>query len=92
MGYNFCLAGMRPPGEGGRARGLSRLTLVEVNALHCMFRRRIHGQGVLEAIKNLVGGVLQASVGLVELPGRLGGELAELVAIRDVSESSKNKI
>src|SRR5208283_5111775 len=52
----------------------------------------IHGDGVLEAVKHFVGGVLQAGVGLVQLARRLGGKLAELVAIGDVGECSKNKV
>lgn len=52
----------------------------------------IHRDGVFEAVEHFVGGVLEARVGLVELAGRLGGELTQLVAIIHVREGSKNKI
>ena len=45
-----------------------------------------------EADQNVVHRVLQAGVGLVQLAGRLGGKLAELVAVRNVGECSKDKI
>ena len=82
---------MRPPEEAA-AQKLSRFTLVEMNTLDRMLRGCICRQRILEAVKNLVRRVLQPSIGLVQLTGCLGGQLAELIAIRDVGESSKNKI
>jgi hypothetical protein len=52
----------------------------------------VHGDGVLEALQDLIGGVLQAGVGLVKLAGGLGGELAELIPVGDVREGTKDEI
>jgi len=52
----------------------------------------VHRHGVLEALEDLVGGVLQAGVGLVQLAGGLGGELAELIPVGDVREGTKDEI
>jgi len=73
-------------------RGLGRAAFLKGDALDRRRSRCIHGDGVLKAVEDFVGGVLETGVGLVEFAGRLGGELAELITIGDVSESSKNKI
>ena len=44
------------------------------------------GLSLVESDKHFIRGVLQAGVGLVKLPGGLGGQLTELVAIRYVGE------
>jgi hypothetical protein len=54
--YNF--GGGGAAASAAAAQKLSRLTLVEMNALHCMLRCCIRGQGILEAVENLVRGVL----------------------------------
>ena len=51
-----------------------------------------HGDGVLETVEDVVGGVLQAGVGLVQLAGGLGGELTELVSVIYVREGTKDQI
>jgi len=76
----------------GKPRGLSRAALLKTYALHGRGRASILGDGVLEAVENFVSGVLQAGIGLVQLAGRLGGQLAEFVAVCDVGESSKNEV
>jgi hypothetical protein len=55
-------------------------------------RSGVHRNRILEAVQNLVRGVLQAGVRLVELTGRLGGELAELVTVVYVGKGSKNQV
>ena len=77
-------------GEGPRGSG--RAAFLKTYAADSRGRGHILGDGVLEAVENFVGGVLEASVGLVQLSRRLGGELTELVAVGDVSEGSKNEI
>jgi hypothetical protein len=47
---------------------------------------------MLKAVQHLIGGVLEAGVGLVQLTGCLASQLAQLVAIGDMRESSKNQI
>jgi hypothetical protein len=56
------------------------------------FGLEVHRDGVLETVENLIGGVLEAGVGLMQLAGRFGGELAELIAVGDVGQCSKNEI
>jgi hypothetical protein len=46
-----------------------------------------HGAYLMETNKHFVRGVLQAGVWLMKLPGGLGGQLTELVAIRNVGKS-----
>jgi hypothetical protein len=46
-----------------------------------------HGADLMETDKHFIRGVLQASVWLMKLPGGLGGQLTELVAIRNVVKS-----
>jgi hypothetical protein len=46
----------------------------------------------MEPDEHFVRGVLQAGVRLVELPGGLGGQLTELVAIRNVGECPIDQI
>jgi hypothetical protein len=46
-----------------------------------------HGAYLVKPDKHFIRGVLQAGVGLVELPGGLRGQLTELVAIRNVGKS-----
>ena len=76
-------AAARPLGPAAnRCHSLYRL----INAGHT------HGRGVLEAIQHLIGSVLKTSVRLMQLAGRLRGELAELVAVVHVSEGSKNQV
>ena len=50
------------------------------------------GIGALETGQNLVSGVLQPRVGLVQLASRLARQLAELVAIGHVRKCPKNQI
>jgi len=69
-------------------RGSGRAAFLE--AVDGRLRGCVHGNGVLEAIEDFVGGVLDTSVGFVQLAGCLGGKLTEFVAIGDVSECSKN--
>jgi hypothetical protein len=52
----------------------------------------VHRNRVLEAVQDLVGRVLQARVRLVQLARRLAGELAELIAVGHVRESTKDQI
>jgi hypothetical protein len=73
-------------------RGLSRAAFLNTYTLYARHDARIHGDSFLEPVEDLVRCVLEARVGLVQLAGRLGGELAELVTVGDVGESSKNKI
>jgi hypothetical protein len=73
-------------------RGSSRAAFLKRNTVDAGGRSHVLGNGVLEAVENFVGGVLEAGVGLVQLAGRLGGKLAKLVAIGDVSECSKNEV
>jgi hypothetical protein len=54
--YNF--GGGGAAANLAAAQELSRLTLVEMNALDRMLRCCVRGQGILEAIENLVRGVL----------------------------------
>ena len=81
-----------PGAGGGAARRLSRAAFLEGDAVDRGHGGYIHGDRVPEPIEHLVGGVLQASVGLVKFAGRLGGELAEFIAVGNVGESSKDKI
>jgi hypothetical protein len=53
---------------------------------------RGHRAGLVEANEHLVRRVLQTSVGLMQLTGRLGSKLAELVAVRYVGQSPINQI
>ena len=62
------------------------------HGLDGLFARHAHGHGILETVEHLIGGVLEAGVGLVELARRLGGKLAQLIAVVHVSEGSKNQI
>jgi hypothetical protein len=80
--------GNAPEGRGP----LGRAAFLESDALDGRRSSLVLGNGVLEPVENFVGGVLQTGVGLVELAGRLGGELAELVAVGDVSKCSKDKV
>jgi hypothetical protein len=77
---------------GNCRAGLSRAAFFKTYTVDSRGRGNILGYGVLEAIKNFIGGVLETGVGLVQLAGRLGSELAEFVAVGDVGESSKNEI
>ena len=81
-------------GNARKGRGpLGRAAFLESDALDG--RRSssfVPGNGVLEPVEDFVGGVLETGVGLVELAGRLGGELAELIAVGDVSKCSKDKV
>ena len=78
---------------GGRAaRDLRRAAFLEGDTLNSRRSSGVHGDGVLEAIEDFIGGVLQAGVGLVELASRLGSELTELITIGYVGECSKDKI
>jgi len=72
------------------AARLERLSFA--NGEELGFGSDVHGDGVLEAVEDLVRGVLQAGVGLVELAGSLGGELTELVAVGDVGECTEDEI
>jgi len=54
--------------------------------------RQSAGVGGMEADKNFVRGVLQPSVRLVQLPGSLARQLAELVTIGHVRECPKYQI
>ena len=54
--------------------------------------RRGTGVGGVEADEDFVGGVLQPGIRLVQLPGSLARQLAELVAIGDVRKCTKNQI
>jgi hypothetical protein len=81
----------RWPGADG-PRGSGRAAFLEGYALDAWLSVGVHRDGVLEAVEDFIRGVLQTGVGLVKLAGRLGGKLAELVAVGNVGESSKNKI
>ena len=70
----------------GNTGSLSSAALRELGA------RNVHGNGLLEAIKDFVGGVLQARVGLVQLACGLRGKLTQLVTVVDVSHCSKNQV
>ena len=63
--------------------------LVEFFVLH---RSARCGIGGMEAEKDVVGGVLEARVGFVELASRFGGELAELIAIFKVGQCPKDQV
>ena len=93
-GFGAVGFGFPPTNVGGAAAraGLSRAAFLKAYALDGRGGSHILGDGVLKAVENFVGGVLQTSVGLVQLPRRLGSQLTELVAVGDVSESSKNEI
>jgi hypothetical protein len=47
---------------------------------------------MMEAHKNLIGGVLKTGIGLVQLAGRFGGQLTQCIAIRNVGKCPKDKI
>src|ERR1700744_3456443 len=82
-----------PEKRRGRRSGLLGRAANRCHSLYGLFRaRNTHRDGILEAIQHLVGGVLKAGVRLVKLAGRLGSELAELVAVVDVCEGSKNQV
>ena len=72
--------------------GLSRAALLHVNLFDRDRAGLVHGNGLAEALEDLVGGVLEAGVGLVQLAGRLRCQLTELVAVVDVGQCSENKV
>ena len=71
-------------------RGLGRATLLD--AIDFRRYRTIRRNCILETVEDFVGGVLHASVWLMQLASRLGRKLTEFVAVGDVSECSKNKV
>jgi hypothetical protein len=46
----------------------------------------------MEANQNVIGCILKARVGLVQLPGRLRGQLAQLIAVCYMGKSPKNQV
>jgi len=50
------------------------------------------GIGVVEADQNLISGVLQPGVGLMQLTSRFARQLAELIAIGHMRECPENQI
>jgi hypothetical protein len=72
---------------GGTAARLSRAAFPVISNMN-LFNRRlnpfVHGDRVLETVQNFIGRVLKPRVGLMQFAGRLGGQLAQLVAVRDV--------
>jgi hypothetical protein len=75
-----------------KSRALSRAAIFEGYLLDDGLNGLIHRHRILEPVEDIIGRVLQTGVGLVQLAGRLRGELTQLVAVRHVRESSKNKI
>jgi hypothetical protein len=51
-----------------------------------------HGIGAAEVAQDIIGRILQTSARLMEFAGSLGRQLAELVAIGNVSKGAKNEI
>src|SRR5665213_3570257 len=78
--------GAQPRGRGQGAASLGRAAFLETCTAGHRMSGPVHRDRVLETVQNLVGRVLQAGVGLVQLAGRLGGELAQLIAVGDVGE------
>ncbi len=52
----------------------------------------IHRNCVLKAVEDFIGGVLQASIGLMQFARGFGCELAELITIVYVRKGTKNQI
>lgn len=75
-------------GRGGTARSLRCATFLFMNLLNGngTFAQRIR---VMKANQDIIHRVLQTGGRLVQLAGRFGSELAQLVAISDVSQSAK---
>jgi hypothetical protein len=59
------------PPRPRRPRGLGRAAFLERDAADGRLAGYAHGNGILEAVEHLVGGILQTGVGLVQLAGRL---------------------
>jgi hypothetical protein len=76
----------------GKSRALSRAAIFEGYLLDDGLNGLIHRYRILEAVQDIVGRVLETGIRLVQLASRLRGQLTQLVAIRHVRESSKNKI
>jgi hypothetical protein len=49
---------------------------------HC--GNTVYGVAFVKPYQDLIGGVLQSGCGLVELAGRLRGELAKLITVPDM--------
>ena len=77
---------------GGETAALSRAAFLEGGLLADRLDSFVHRNRVLEAVENFIGRVLKTGVGLVQLTGRLRGELAELVAVCHVCECSEDQI
>jgi hypothetical protein len=79
--------------RSGTAARLSRAAFPMVSNMN-LFNRRlnpfVHGDSVLETVENFIGRILQPRIRLVQFAGRLGGQLAQLVAVRNVCKCSKN--
>ena len=79
--------------RGGTAARLSRAAFPVVPNMN-LFNHRlnpfVHGDSVLETVQNFIGRILQPRVRLVQFAGRLGGQLTQLVAVRNVRKCSKN--
>jgi hypothetical protein len=78
--------------EKKKSRALSRAAISKGYLFDNGLNRLIHRNRILEPVEDVIRGVLKTGVRLVELASRLGGELTQLVAVRHVRESSKNKI
>src|SRR3569833_2022567 len=74
------------------ARTLSRAAFLKLDGRSGRRIGSAHRHGVLEPVQDLIGRVLQTGVGLVQLTGGLGRQLAQLVAVLNVSQSSKDKV
>jgi hypothetical protein len=57
-----------------------------------VFDGQVHRNGILKAVENLIRGVLEAGIGLVQLASSLGSKLTELIAVIHVRESTKDQI
>jgi hypothetical protein len=78
-------------GVGRNCRALGRAAFLQLYLLYNGLRL-VHRNRVLETVENFVRRVLQTSVRLVQLPRCLRCQLAQLIAVMHVRESSKNKI
>jgi hypothetical protein len=81
--------------NGGTAARLSRAAfpvIANMNLFNGGLDAVIHRDGVLEAVENFVGRILQPRIRLVQLARSLGGQLAKLIPIRDVRKCSKDQI
>src|SRR6185437_6337589 len=91
--WNFLRGAALDDPRGPSPRTLGSATLFDRRSTRGgRLRGDAHGNGFAKAVQHLVGGVLQAGVGLMQLASGLRGKLAELVAVGNVGECSKNKV